>query len=510
MRQLYHGLRQPLSRFPLLLTGILCTALIASCAVGPDYRSQQAPEDSGYTADPMPAETAAAPVALGESQHFVSTSIDAEWWKRFGSAKLDALIERALLSSPSMDAARATLEQAEQTYQAQGGATQYPQVSANTGGSRQRVNTAAFGQPGGGSKTFSLFNAGVSAGYSLDLFGGNRRMLESFAAEADYQRYQMETARLLLVTNVITTAVMQAQLATQLQINEQILLAREEQLEITGKRLALGAGSRSEVLALQTTVEQTRAAIPQLRNGLEQTQHLLAVLAGLPPATAETPSFVLTDFTLPARLPVVIPSELVRQRPDIRASEALMQAANARYGVTISKRYPQINLSADIGSQALTASTLFGAGTLVWGAAGQLAQPLFHMGLPAESRAAKAGLDVAEANYRQTVLHALQNVADTLRSLDHDASTLAARAAANSAAQSSLELVKQEYNLGAANYLEVLSAEQQMQLNALNLVEAQSRRLIDTAALYQAMGGGALFSGHANLDSGDLHTTDTN
>lgn len=478
--------------------GIFCIGLLSACAVGPDYQKQEAPKNSTYTVGPIPTKTAEASVLMGSSQQFVNANVEATWWKNFGSTKLDHLIEQALLSSPTIDAARATLEQAEQTYQSQSGATKYPQVTANTGGSRQRINTAAFGQSGE-SKTFSLFNAGVNVGYNLDLFGGNQRMLESFAAETDYQRYQLETARLLLVANIITTAITQAQLAAQIQASEQILSDQEQQLAITNKRLSLGVGFQHEVLALQTIVEQSRASIPQLRNNFEQSRHLLSVLVGLTPGNLNMPSFVLADFTLPSHLPVVIPSELVRQRPDIQASEALLQAANAQYGIAISKRYPQINLSADIGSEALSASNLFGAGTLVWGLVGQLAQPLFNKGLLAESRAAKAGFEAAEANYRQTVLHSFQNVADVLRALEYDASTLAAQAAANSAAKGSLEIVQHEYNFGVANYLDVLSAEQQVQQNALNLITAQSRRLIDSVALYQAMGGGVLLPDHKEI-----------
>ncbi|NOX08882.1 MAG: efflux transporter outer membrane subunit [Gammaproteobacteria bacterium] len=481
---------------------VLCAGIISGCAVGTDYKRPEIPDINTYTVNPVPSRTEAYPVTLGGSQHFVRSKVDPSWWKVFGSSRLDSLVERALLSSLTLEAARAKLEQAEQTYQAQGGATQYPQVTADAGGSRQRVNTAAFGQSAG-SKTFGLINAGVNVSYSLDLFGGNRRMLESFAAEADYQRYQLETARLLLIANVITTAITQAQLAAQIQASEQILSAQEEQLNITKKRLSLGASSQNEVFSLQATVEQSRVNISQLRNSFEQSHHLMAVFVGITPGDSDIPSFVLDDFTLPAQLPVVIPSELVRQRPDIQASEALLQAANARYGTAIAKRYPQINLSADIGSQALTASTLFGAGTMVWGVAGQLVQPLFHKGLVAESRAARAGFDEAEANYRQTVFHALQNVADVLRALEYDASALAAQASANNAAQGILQLVRQEYNIGAANHLEVLAAEQQVQLNALNLVTTQSRRLIDTVALYQAMGGGVLIT-----SKGSVHLKD--
>jgi len=479
---------QKTSRYLTRITWMSCAAILSSCAVGPDYRSQEAPTVTTYTTSAMPEKTVAAPVDLGSSQYFVAGRIDAEWWKVFGSGKLDHLIEQALQASPSLKAARATLEQAKYSYEAQAGATLYPQVSGNSGASRQRVNKAAFGQPGE-STTYNLFNAGVNVGYNLDLFGGNRRMLESLAAEAEHQKYQLETARLVLVSNLLTTAIKQAQLAMQLKASQQMLRAQKEQLKITRKRFLLGAGSQSEVLALQTATEQSRANIPQLRNSLEQQYHLLALLAGFAAGNGEVPTFTLSDFTLPTLLPIMIPSELVRQRPDIRASESLLQAANARYGMSIAKRYPQINLSADIGSQALTTAGLFGAGSLVWGLAGQLTQPLFKKGLIAESDAAMAGFNAAEANYRQTVLQAFRNVADVLRSLDNGALTLAAQAAANASAEKSLKLVDQEYKLGAANYLEVLSAQQQLQLNSMNLIEAQARRLIDTTALYQAMGG---------------------
>lgn len=470
------------------ITWIACAALISSCAVGPDYKAPEVTKVSTYTAKPMPETTVATAVALGSSQRFVAGPIDAEWWKTFASEKLDRLMKQALEASPTLKAARATLEQAKFNYEAQAGAALYPQVSGNTGGSRQRVNKAAFGLPGE-SSTYNLFNAGVNVGYNLDLFGGNRRMLESFSAEAAHQKYQLETARLVLVSNVLTTAVKQAQLAMQLQVSQQMLKVQEEQFAITRKRFSLGVGSQTEVLALQTVVEQRRANIPQIRNSLEQQNHLLAVLAGFPPGSAEVASFTLSDFKLPTVLPMMIASELVRQRPDIRASESLLQAANAQYGMAIAKRYPQINLSADISSQALTTAGLFGAGSLVWGLAGQLSQPLFKKGLIAEADAAKAGFNAAEANYRQTVLQAFRNVADVLRSLDNGAQILSAQAAAHDSAGQSLKLVEQEYSLGAANYLEVLSAQQQVQLNRLNLIEAQARRLIDTTALYQAMGG---------------------
>lgn len=465
---------------------------LAGCATGPKYKVPAPPADAGYVASEYPAHTASSPGALGGEQRIAEgIPIEAQWWQAFESSKLDALIEQALAASPTLEAAEATLRQARHTYEARAGSTRYPQATANLGGRRQAVTGAATGQPTGGN-TFNLFDASVDVQYNLDLFGGNRRALEALAAQADYQLFQREGARLALAANVAGTAIAQARLAAQSEAAERILAAQSEQLELTRRRLALGAASENEALALQTQVEQTRAVIPALRNGFDQATHLLAMLIGQTPSTADLPRFTLSDFTLPAELPLQVPSELVRRRPDIRASEALLQAATAQHGVAISKLYPQITLSANVGSQALSMDDLFSAGSLIWSLAGQLAQPLFNRGLRAEARAAEAGSDAAAAYYRETVLQAFRNVADVLRALDHDAQTLAARAAAAAVAQESLELVRQGYALGAANYLEFLNAQQQAESTLLDLFAAQAQRLMDTVAFYSAMGGGRL------------------
>jgi NodT family efflux transporter outer membrane factor (OMF) lipoprotein len=289
---------------------------------------------------------------------------------------------------------------------------------------------------------------------------------------------------------VVATAVKQAQFAAQIDALERILAAQQEQLRITRERERLGVAAAADVAALQTQMEQTRASIAPLRNGADQTAHLLAVLSGQPPGAAQTPRFTLADFTLPADLPLSLPSELARQRPDILAAEALLHTASAQIGVTVAKQYPQLTLSANAGSQALTAASLFGRGSLIWGLAGQLAQPLFKPGLKAEARAAEAGFDAAAANYRETVLQGLRQVADVLRALDHDAQALQAQSAADAAAQTSLQLVERQYALGTANYLQLLTAQQQAQQARIGLMAAQAARLNDTALLYQALGGG--------------------
>jgi len=267
-----------------------------------------------------------------------------------------------------------------------------------------------------------------------------------------------------------------------------ILKVQEEQVHLARERARLGQATPDEALALQTQAEQTRAQLPALRKQMQQAEHLLAVLAGRAPGAGGIPAFTLADFSLPVELPLVVPSELARRRPDIQAAEALLHAANADYGVAVARLYPQINLSASLGSQALTSGALFGSGSAVWSLLGQLTQPLFNPGLPAEKRAALAAFDAAAANYQGVVLGALRDVADALRAVENDAQTLAALAAADAAARDSLHSMERQYQFGAASYLQLLVAQQQAQQTRIGLAAAQAQRLADSVALYQAIG----------------------
>lgn len=472
-----------------MIASAVVIGLLAGCAVGPDFKRPASPAVTTYTTSPLPALTASAPTALGESQRFVAgEGANPQWWQAFGSGKLNTLIDEALQASPTLAGAQAALRQAQEVYAGQAGLTRYPQVDANFTGQRQRFNPNSSGLPGT-AREFDLYNASVGVHYNLDLAGSNRRALEALAARSDYQHYQLDGARLTLVGNIVTTAVTRAGLAAQMQASAAILQSQEEQLELTRERLRLGNASDSDVLVLQTQVEQTRAGISLLRNQLQQSEHLLAVLAGRPPSEEGLPSFSLQEFTLPAVLPLTVPSELVRMRPDIQAAEALLHAANADYGVAVANLYPQLNLSANLGSQALTAGALFGSGSAIWSLVAQLTQPLFNPGLPAEKRAALAAFDAAAAHYQSVVVESLRNVADVLRALENDAQRLSAISTADTAAQGSLELMQRKYRLGAANYVQLLIAQQQALQTQIDLIEAQAKRLVDSAVFYQAMGG---------------------
>lgn len=468
----------------------LLAGLLAGCAAGPDFKRPAPPDASGYTTTPLPVQTAAAATGLGDAQRFdVGADVGAQWWHGLNSRRLDAWIEQAFLASPTLASAKATLRQAQETYSAQAGSTLYPRVDAGVSAQRQRLNPNMLGQAGE-AREFSLYNASIGVHYRLDLAGGNRRALEALAARADHRRHELDGARLTLAANIATTAIARARLAGQIAATEAVIHAQDEQLQLTRERVRLGHASPDDVLALQTQVEQTRAGLPLLRKQLEASEHLLAVLAGQAPGAAKVPDFALDEFRLPSDLPVVLPSELVRRRPDIQAAEALLHVANAEYGVAVAKLYPQLDLSAGLGTQALTTGALFGGGSAVWSVLGQLTQPLFDPGLPAEKRASLAALDAAAANYQSVVLDALRNVADALRALDHDADALASFAAADAAAQASLESMRRQYALGAASYVQWLVAGQRAQQGRIDLIGAQAQRLADSAALYQAMGGG--------------------
>lgn len=479
--------RPPLWKFA---PWVLVVGLVG-CAVGPGFKRPAAPDVADYTATPVAAQTESASAKLGEPQRLVTgMQVDPQWWRSLKSPKLDALIETALTASPSLTAARATLRQAQELHAAQAGSTLYPQVDAGLGAQRQRMSPSALGQAGD-ARTFSLYNASVGVRYNLDLAGGNRRALEALAARVDLRRFELEAARLTLAGNIATAAITRARVAAQSKATAAILEAQEEQVRIARERVHLGQAAPDEVLALQTQAEQTRAGLPTLRKQMQQAEHLIAVLAGRAPGAGGLPEFTLADFILPTELPLIVPSELVRRRPDIQASEALLHAANAEYGVAVAKLYPQLNLSASLGSQALTTGALFGSGSTVWGLVGQLTQPLFNPGLPAEKRAALAAFDASTANYQGVVLEALRNVADALRAVENDAQALAALAAADEAAHSSLRSVERQYQLGAASYVQLLIAQQQTQQTRLGLAAAQAQRLADSVALYQAMGTGS-------------------
>lgn len=487
--------------FPLLLG-------LTSCAVGPDFKEPKAPEVESYTEQPLPKKTIAIPELEKSSaniaQEFkIGADIPAEWWKVFRSPELNALIVRGLKNNPSLKAAKATLEEAQENLYSLIGSTMLPLVTA--GFTDQRIQYAPFGTTSGVQVTsgpfanlfeaeqppFNLYTGALNISYTLDVFGGNRRAIEALVAQVDYQRYELEAAYLTLTSNIVTTAITEASLRAQIKATEDIVDAEAKQVDITNKQFKLGGAAKTSVLAQKTQLEQTRATLPVLYQNLAKARSALATLVGEFPGDADLPTFHLDKLHLPRTLPVSIPSNFVRQRPDIQAAEALLHAATAQIGVATANLLPSFNITGAYGSQTGQFNMLFGPGTKIWNWQGQVLQTLFNGGsLIAKRKASIEAFEAACAQYQLAVLTAFQNVSDVLNALENDAKALEATAAAEAAAQETLTIVERQYFLGGVSYLNLLIAQMQYHQAYTSRIVAEAGRYTDTAALFQAMGGG--------------------
>jgi NodT family efflux transporter outer membrane factor (OMF) lipoprotein len=469
----------------------LAALLLAGCAVGPDFHTPPAPTVKGYTPEPLPAKTASAEVAGGQAQSFKpGQDIPGQWWALFHSKSLNTLVEQALQNNPDLQAARASLKQAQENVYAGIGAF-FPSIDAKGSATRQKTSGSQFGQPGKAGSLYTLYDASVSVSYGIDFFGYDRRQLESLESQADYQRFQLEAAYLTLTSNVVTTAVQEASLRAQIAATKEIIASEDRQLAILQQQYNAGAVSLADVLAQRTTLAQSQASLPPLQKQLAATQNQLATLVGLFPSQGHGEPFDLSTLQLPAELPVSLPSKLVEQRPDIRAAEAQMHDASAKVGVATANMLPEFTITGSYGTVGTTGSELFTPSSEIWNIGAGLLQPIFRGGtLLHERRAAVANYEKMAALYRSTVLAAFQNVADTLRALQSDADALAAQNQAEQAAADSLGLAKDQFEAGAISYLTLLNAQKAYEQTRIGLVQAQATRYADTAALFHALGGG--------------------
>lgn len=485
---------KPLSRTAAIA---LCGCALGSCAVGPDFHAPAAPDTERYTRGAQPASTVAASGAAGIAQSFETVDrAPRTWWTQFRSDALDDLVNDALQHSPTLAQARARLTEAQENYRAQAGATLIPTVDAKLSDTRQKTNLAAFGianvpNPG----PFTLYNASVSVSYLLDVFGGTRRALEATMAQVDYQAFELEAARLTLAGNVVSTAIRRASAQRQIDLAGQITDAQAQQLAIVERRYAAGGVSELDVRSQRTLLAQTRATLPPLATQLAQADHQLAILTGVAPANAQFGDITLDALHLPDKIPLTLPSTLARERPDIRASEALLREASANVGVATANLYPQFSISAGIGSERTRIEDVV-SGLNIWNIGLNLTQPIFHGGeLHARKRAAVAAYDAALADYRQTVLQALQQVADTLRALENDARELQARDEAAREVQASAAIAQSQYAAGGVSQFALIDTQRQALQTTLDRTRAQADRFADTAALFQALGGTPLPAG---------------
>jgi NodT family efflux transporter outer membrane factor (OMF) lipoprotein len=474
--------------------------------VGPDFRRPAAPQVANYTAQPLPAQTATAPVAGGEAQRFlVERNLPGEWWELFASPALTALVKEALRANPDVVAAQAALHQAHENAYAQEGAF-YPTVQANFTASREK-NAVEVVSPTltSGEALFNLYTPQLTVSYVLDAWGSNRRQVESLQAQAEAQRFQLEATYLTLTSSVVAAAIQEASLRAQAAALREVIRIQADQLALLQDEFELGAIAGADVAAQQATLAQTEATLPGLEKQLAQQRDLMARLAGRFPSDEPSQRFELDELTLPQELPLSIPSRLVEQRPDVRAAEANLHSASAQVGVAIANLLPQLTLTGNIGSTSTAFRQLFTSPTAFWGVAAGVLQPLFDGGmLYHRKRAADAALEQASAQYRGAVLTAFQNVADALHALEYDARALAAAARAERAAADSLAIAQRTMESGATSFLPLLVAEQTYQQALISLAQARSNRYADTVALFQALGGG-WWHGNAAVSGLDAH-----
>ena len=470
----------------------LALCFVAGCNVGPKYNPPTAPAVTAYTPQTQPSATASSAGLAGVAQHFnssdrASASLPAQWWSLFHSPQLNGMMEQALTNSPTLAQAAARLREAQEELNARTGAAKYPTVTGNASVEGEQLNLAAYGIPFPNPSPFALLNGSVAVSYALDIFGANRRAIEGLNAERDYENWQLEGARLMLAGNVVSAAIRQAQLRKQIELSRRLLAAEQRELAITVERSRAGGTSEAEVESVKTTVAETQATIPPLEAQLDAVNHQLAVLMGKSPAEVQIPELSLDALELPQELPLSLPSALVRQRPDIRAAESLMHEASANVGVATANLYPQIVLSGSGGGLG----TSFVAGGDVWNVASSLTQPIYNGGaLRAEKRKAEAAYEEANSVYRQTVLDAFGQVADTLTSIDHDAETLHALSDAAADADASYRIAQGRYHAGGISELVLLEAEREQLQTELDRTAATAARYADSATLFEALGGG--------------------
>jgi NodT family efflux transporter outer membrane factor (OMF) lipoprotein len=465
--------------------------LLASCAVGPDFLHPAAPEVGRYTQEPLAATTSSTDAPTGQAQHFVQArDIPKEWWALFRSPALNALIARSLNNNPTLQSAIATLRAANQAVYAQEGHF-FPLAQGNFNPTRQLTAAPISPVLSSTENPFNLITAQVLVSYTFDVWGLNRRTVESLQAQADNQRFQVEAAYLMLAANVAVAAINEASLRGQIEATNELISINSKMLDIFRRQLTAGYANRSDVAAQEAALAQVKATLPPLRKALQQQRDALAALAGIFPSEGPRETFKLADLSLPTDLPVSLPSQLIEQRPDVRAAQESLHSASAQIGVATANLLPSFTINANAGYMNTALAGLLSPANAFWLVAGNATQTVFDGGtLLHELQGAKDTYNAAAWSYRGTVIGAVQNVTDTLRALQNDADALKAARDFERAAKISFDLARQQMQTGNANVLLLLTA-QSSYLNAvIAVVQARAARLSDTAALFQALGGG--------------------
>lgn len=488
LRQACRVIAKQLRTIAVHLTSLM---LLTGCAVGPRFIRPVGPTVRAYTTATAAPELMSK-TGLPSQKLVVGQRIPAEWWHLFHSSQLDAVVRQALAHNPSLEVAKDTLVEAQEAViEVRGG--YYPQVDLAGSAVREKGPAFALGllPSTQALPEFNLYSLGPTVSYSLDVFGATKRRVEESTALADTRNDQLAAAYLTITGNVVTEALTLASVHLQIVAAKAIIADDVRNLALVQRKVSGGLAPRSDVLIAASQLASDRTVLPPLAQQRAATEDALAVLVGEPPGAWEAPPFALSQFTLPAELPLSLPSRLARQRPDILAAEAQVHASSAAIGVATARMYPNIVLSGTIATAALKVGSLFDSSSGVWSVTAGLTAPIFHGGaLEARKKQAISGYRAALATYRQTVLAAFGQVADTLRALGHDTALLDAERQALNTAQASLEMQRASYAAGRSDLLQLLDAERKVQQARLADAKATAQRYLDSARLLVALGGG--------------------
>jgi NodT family efflux transporter outer membrane factor (OMF) lipoprotein len=468
-----------LTRGHVLAGAIAIAAALVSCrTAGPTFKPPAAPTAAGYL---MSGDKPSSVGVLTPEARQAGA-----WWTAFGSLDLNATMTAALAGNHTLAAANATLERTRQQVAAVRG-EQLPQADLNAYAERERINIAAFGFSGFPNPTLNLYSVGGAVSYDLDLFGGRRRATESAVAEADAEARRTDAAYLTLTGQVTLAALHIATVRDEIGTLDQVIADDQRLIDMVQRAQAAGGEAAAAITSPKAQLAQDQALRPPLEQELAQARHQLAMLVGRSPADWTAPDFDLSGFHAPARIPVSLPSALVRRRPDILAAEADLHAATAKIGVASAAMYPDIKLTANLIQTGIPPASLAAYGATGWTLAGSLSQPLFHGGtLKANKRAAVAEAQASLARYQQTVLTAFVQVGDVMEAIAHDDDELTALARSEEIAGANLTNAENAYRLGGGALFAVIDAQRLLNTARRNRAMAEGRRLSDLAQLYVA------------------------
>src|ERR1700683_3194716 len=325
------------SRWPRARCGTATPLALAlfGCAVGPNFHAPPAPGVPDYIrADQAPP---AEELAKSAQQTLPGAQLSAQWWQLFRSPPLQEVLQQGLAGSPTRAAPHATRTQAREEVVVARGAL-FPRIQV--GGTVQHTSGSSSGpQP------LNEYTLGPSASYALDVFGGARRGVEQQSALAQQQRYQLAAAYLTLTGGIANEALAIASTRLQLSTTEELIQSDRKNLALTEREYEVGTAARTDVLTADSQLAADLTQLPTLRQQLDAAKDALAVLTGHAPGEWSSHDFDIAEFTLPVEIPIALPSQLARQRPDVLAAEAQLHVASAAIGVALAQEFPSLTLS---------------------------------------------------------------------------------------------------------------------------------------------------------------------